>query len=246
MNVSYTYIDGKAIIFDENGNQVPVEYYDNLDEVLIQENIVETIENKIKELGDIKVLSKKRFIPSTTICITIAILIAPIIINLISGINIYTMPSNPIFGEMSLFKFIVISSAITIVPLSLLLDINEHSIYNSNVNIQNAKKYELDFLKKQLVEEKQKINDLKNEKKKEKEDFTFSVVKVNNVEQLKHLKHYVELYYSLGHDIEKLYKYLENGTLEDKLSKTYKSEDIQLAKQFLEENGPKLIKRMKS
>ena len=38
MNKEYTYIDGKAIIKDENGNQTPTEYYDNLDEVLVQEN----------------------------------------------------------------------------------------------------------------------------------------------------------------------------------------------------------------
>lgn len=49
MNSSYTYINGKAIIFDENGNQVPINYYNNLDDVLVQENVVETIENKIKE-----------------------------------------------------------------------------------------------------------------------------------------------------------------------------------------------------
>lgn len=100
--------------------------------------------------------------------------------------------------------------------------------------------------KKTISWRKTKIKWFKKWKKKEKEDFTFSVIKVNDVEQLKHLKHYVELYYNLGHDIEKLYKYLENGALEDKLSKTYNSEDIQLAKQFLEENGPKLIKRMKN
>ena len=66
MNVSYTYIDDKAIIFDENGNQVQVEYYDNLDEVLVQENIVETIENRINKLSNIQILPKKRFIPLIT------------------------------------------------------------------------------------------------------------------------------------------------------------------------------------
>ncbi len=243
MNISYTYIDGKAIIFDENGNQIPTKYYDNLDEVLVQENVVETIENGIKYLGDIKTLPKKKFVPFKTIGVILTILVAPIIINLISGINIYTMPSNPTSGEMSLFKFIVINSAITIVPLSLLIDIGDHLIYKSKVKKQNAKKCELEFLKKQLVEEKQKLESLKNEKNKEKEDFTFSIVKVNDVEQLKQLKHYIELYYSLGYDIKKLYKHLENGTLEKFLNKSYNTDDVQLAKDFLEENGPKLIKR---
>lgn len=47
MNKEYTYIDGKVIISYENGKKTPVDYYDNLDEILIQENLIETIENKI-------------------------------------------------------------------------------------------------------------------------------------------------------------------------------------------------------
>ena len=34
----------------ENGNQTPIEYYDNLDEVLVQENFIETMENEIYKL----------------------------------------------------------------------------------------------------------------------------------------------------------------------------------------------------
>lgn len=50
MNKSYIYLDGKVIIEDENNNKTLTEYYDNLDEVLIQENLIETMEKRIKEL----------------------------------------------------------------------------------------------------------------------------------------------------------------------------------------------------
>ena len=50
MNKEYTYINGKVIISDENGNKTQSEYYDNLDEVLVKENIIETMEDKIEEL----------------------------------------------------------------------------------------------------------------------------------------------------------------------------------------------------
>ena len=43
MNKEYTYFNGKAIIRNENGNQPPIEYYDNLDAVLVQENVIETM-----------------------------------------------------------------------------------------------------------------------------------------------------------------------------------------------------------
>lgn len=40
MNKNYIYMDGKAIINDEMGNQTSIEYYDNLDQVLVKENII--------------------------------------------------------------------------------------------------------------------------------------------------------------------------------------------------------------
>ena len=48
MNREYTYVDDKVIIRDENGNQRVVEYCDNLNEILIQENLLEEIENQPK------------------------------------------------------------------------------------------------------------------------------------------------------------------------------------------------------
>ncbi len=41
MNKGYVYKDGKVLIIDENGKQKETEYYDNLDEILIKENLIE-------------------------------------------------------------------------------------------------------------------------------------------------------------------------------------------------------------
>lgn len=138
---------------------------------------------------------------------------------------------------------IVIICGVTAGPLALICDIANHQIYNDFVKHNTAKFCELEFLTKQLVEEKQKLENFKKEKPKEKEDPTFRVVKVNDIEHLKQLKHYIELYYSLGYDLEKIYKHFKNGTLEEFLNNSYNTDDVQLAKDFLEENGPKLIKR---
>ena len=50
MNKEYVYKDGKVLVIDENGNQKILDYYDNLDDVLIQENLIETMQNKEQKL----------------------------------------------------------------------------------------------------------------------------------------------------------------------------------------------------
>jgi len=51
------------------------------------------------------------------------------------------------------------------------------------------------------------------------------------------------LYYDLGYNGEKYYKYYLQGKLDRKLDKYYNDTGIEIAKEYLEENGPQLIKR---
>ena len=50
MNKEYIYINGKVIIEDEKGQKKEVDYYDNIEEILIQENVIEQIENEIEKI----------------------------------------------------------------------------------------------------------------------------------------------------------------------------------------------------
>ena len=52
MNKEYTYIDGKVIVEDTEGNKKQVEYSDKLDEILVQENLIENMEDRILELEE--------------------------------------------------------------------------------------------------------------------------------------------------------------------------------------------------
>ena len=69
MNKGYTIKDSKAIITDTKGNLKEIEYYDRLDETLVQENIVEAMENVISKLNE--TLTKydgiKKFFPTGTL-----------------------------------------------------------------------------------------------------------------------------------------------------------------------------------
>lgn len=52
MNEEYTYVDGKVIVRDNWNRQELVEYRDNLEEVLIQENLIELMENEEERLNE--------------------------------------------------------------------------------------------------------------------------------------------------------------------------------------------------
>ena len=109
MNNEYIYKDGKVLIRDENDNQTIVDYYDNLDKVLVQENLIELMELELqkieKELIKYKnmihknKLSKILHILAPFLIMTFLPLIcAPIISNLM-GINEII---NTIYGPIKL------------------------------------------------------------------------------------------------------------------------------------------------
>jgi hypothetical protein len=66
MNKEYLYIDGKCVIYDENGaikdengKVLTKEYSDKLDEILVQENIIEELEDEL-ENTNIKIEKNKK------------------------------------------------------------------------------------------------------------------------------------------------------------------------------------------
>ena len=99
------------------------------------------------------------------------------------------------------------------------------------------------ILQKQLVEEKQELKDLKQEKKRDEEDKEFRVVQVDDKQQLKALKSYLGLYFDLGYNEEKYFRYYQQDKLDEKLGEQYTVAGIEIAKKYLKEKGPTLVKR---
>ena len=248
MNKEYTYIDGKAIIKDENGNQTPVEYYDNLDEVLVQENIIETIENRIayleSESKEYKKYNKKHYIPVTfPLCALITTIGVPAIFYWLGNSGVYINTINTIFGPMN--EALLYSSVFSTVflPLAGLMEFNMYSQHKDRLKNEKGVNSELDFLKKQIFEEKEKLVELKKQKTKTELKNGFKVVKVDDIEKLKSLKSWFNLYYDLGYNEEKYYDYFQKGKLDSKLSKHYNEIGIEAAKEYLQEKGPTLVKK---
>ena len=54
MNKECIYINGNVLVEDENGRKKEMEYSDNIEEVLLQENLIEAMENESKKLTEEK------------------------------------------------------------------------------------------------------------------------------------------------------------------------------------------------
>lgn len=248
MNKEYTYIDGKVIIKDENGNQTPVEYYDGLDEVLVQENVVETIENEIinleKESLDYKKYNKRHYIPFIFPLIALMTTIGvPAMFYWLGHSAVYINTIDTIFGPMN--EALLYSSVFStlFLPLAGLMEFIMYRQHKDRLKEEKGINSELEFLNKQIIEEKEHLVELKKEKTKNESEKQFRVVKVDDLERLKALKSWLNLYYDLGYNGEKYYDYYQKGKLDTKLGKYYNDKGIEVAKEYLEEKGQTLVKK---
>jgi len=250
MNKEYTYIDGKAIIKDENGNQTPIEYYDNLDEVLVQENVIETMEDRIayleKESKEYKKYNRKHYIPVifplSTLMTTVGV---PAMFYWLGNTGIYISTINTIFGPMNEALLYSGLFSTLFLPLVGLMEFNMYRQHKDSLKKEKGTNSELEFLKKQIIEEREHLVELKKEKTGTEVKKEFRVVQVDDLERLKAVKSWLSLYYDLGYDGEKYYGYYEKGKLDSKLGKYYNEKGIEVAKEYLEEKGPTLVKRRK-
>lgn len=251
MNKEYTYIDGKVIISDENDNKTQSDYYDNLDEVLAQENLIETMEEKIqvleKKIQLYKKNNKKRYVPIIFPMVALVSTIgAPIMFNFLTATNSFTTYVDTIFGTISQALFISIPLSICFIPVGAGLELSMYKDYKNSLKREKGINSELGYLKQQIEKEKEYLESLKQERTRNKEKTNFRTVKVDDLQQLKALKSYLDLYFDLGYNGEKYYKYFQEGQLDTKLQKYYTDTGIQLAKEYIEEKGHSLVLIKKS
>lgn len=235
MNKEYTYTDGKVIISDENGNQKHAQYYDNLDDVLAQENVIETMIDRITELEKESKFYKRRNIKHYII-------------------KHYIPIFSPVFGIISAI-LMALAGTVTkdiLVFLSLpfsgclFADLHLYERRKESLKSEKGVNSELEFLRKQIIKERQILEDLKKVKKVEKSrKEEFEIVEVDDKQQLSNLKNFSSLYFALGYNEKEFLKYYQQGKLEEKLRPDYNDRSIEIAKEYLEENAPALVKRRK-
>ena len=250
MNKEYISLDGKVIVKDEKGARKLLEYYDNLDEVLVQENLIETINDTIsyleKEIEDYKKYNKDHYIPILLPLGALMTTIGPPAMNYCLGnTDVYVSSIDTIFGTMNEAVFYGLMYSALLLPIVSLIEYDIYSNHKKSLKKEKGINSQLEFLKKIIISEKEKLVKLKKEKTTDKENKEFRIVEVDDIEKLKLLKSWLKLVYDLGYNSKKYYKYYLQGKLDDKLGKYYTDAGIKVAKEYLEEKGPTLVKLRK-
>lgn len=249
MNKEYTYLDGKVIVEDENGKKRVTEYSDKLDEILVQENLIEVMENKLSEVDKkiqnnderLKRKKKERFFPLIQAVIMTSII--PLLLKFLIGDIASTPLGLPgsafaeIFGNMSVSTFITICSGILSILLCGMFSLSDHSIYKELKRKLKGLGSEKKELEENLVIERQKLNELQESKQSKVESEQFIVRQVDDKAILEGLKAYLQLYYDCGYNEDVYARYYMNGTLHKKLRRYYTETGIEEIESYLEEKG---------
>lgn len=216
MNKEYILKDGKALIIDDVSNDKVIDYYDNLDKVLVKENLIEIIEKKLQK-------NKMQLEENTkNICVEKLLALFLSIVAIILGI---------LFN--GLFSSIAVIIGVNI--FGIILDV----FYKKT---QNGIEAQIKYLTKELAKEKDYVEELKKDLTVTKNTDELKRTKVDDKEALEALRERIIKYFAIGWKYRKFNKYYQNGELEEIVDK----EDIELVKEFLEEKGPILSKRKKN
>lgn len=246
MNKEYIYLDGKVIVEDEKGNKKVVEYQDNIKEILVQENLIETMEKKQKELTKKLNANKennKPYIPYIVPAALFAFLIAKPIMGTLFGVDT-AMTVDTIFGTMNFMTPILGVTGVIVFSFATALEILSYSQYRLDKKSRRAAAAEYEYLQKELKTQKEILEKMRKDKAKTLDDGKFKIEKVNHLEKLKTLKGWLILYSNLGFSAEKYYKLYQNNQLEETLAKDgYSKLACDRAREFIEEKGPILTKR---
>lgn len=243
MNKEYLYLDGKCVVYDENGaiktedGKIDLkEYNSNFDEILVQENLIETLEDDLKETEkDIEkreklVKSNKRMIIFDAIAFgSLPLFIQQLLKFLLGQELMVRVFTDDVAGP---FLKLFILAVTTLFGGSFTL--STYNAYKYNKKRLNGQKCKKSAIENSLEQAKQKLEKLNQEKESARLDENVCSNKVNYLMRLIKLRDYLNVYYGCGYNEKKYEKYYLAGTLEKKLERKYTKEQIQQIKDYFE------------
>ena len=245
MHKGYICKDLEALVFDDDGNKKIIEYQDNIEEILIQENELEEIENQKEKIenkldSECKNLKLKNKIIILTILIPILVFIIcnflPSILKIVSA-NIFLQKIN--LGVLLSIIFVPISAI-----LSSLISNDYYKEYNKNLKVIQAYEIELTILEKLKQYKNDKIEKLKNNKENKNVSNNFYLKELDK-SYIKNLKINFDFYFNLGYNEKKYYRLYKNGRLANKIEKKYGYENSLIAQSYFDDKENQKIKKIK-
>lgn len=213
MDKEYVYKDGKALLIDENDNQRVIDYYDNLDDVLSTEYLIGKMkENEKYLISDINELEKNKRFSKITNILRGSYLV--VVLALFFSIIFPMSSSLTVLGEMEkvFLAFLISFFSVPGIMICLMTFIQE----KEDLRNYNAKKMQLDNLRKELLKQEKRLEELKRNKINTNEN-GFYLKKIQNNEQDIYLDKLMNLFYNIGYDEDRFLKYYQSGDLNKKI-----------------------------
>lgn len=235
MNEKYLVHRDEAIVFDENEKATVMPNYNNLEDILKKENLIEKIEYEIERvkniMENIEILGlkkKKNF--AGLICFGLCTLLC---IVLTAG-NAYEQPEL----NRNLME-IMSSNAYIIKPMACITLVASPIFHFIGIQADSRKEFNgykcrLMYLNAKLSKEKEELAKLKqNSRLKDDDKAPVKVTTIReDIDELLSLKRALISCYDIGYAVDEYSKYLENGTLDERIN------DMQLG-----DSGTQLIKK---
>lgn len=219
MNSTYSRLgNSKALVTNEDGKQRFVDNYDNINEILIEENIIESIENKVNELEEqnkkYEKKNKRKYIPMMLfISVFFTKIILPSFFSTIDFDNFALLSTIIQFDEMCF-----LSSSI-IISLAIGTDIGIFIKHRNNIKKQKGIKSELLYLNRRLKSEKRVMRNLLKRSKYIENGKWECNLAVRSGDKIDDLNKYLELYYNIGYNSDRYYNYYLNGKINEVMKK---------------------------
>lgn len=250
MNKEYTIIGNRAIVMSDDKEYV-TDYYDGIDEVLKQENVVELIEKKVSNLEEKKINNIKK--PKSLLKF-LGFLVLPfpaslLLLMLLKGDlqSALLLTDHTIFGEMSTFLSMAIFEELTLcIPFGLISSISSYSTYKDKLSTKRAIEVELNKMQTVLKDEKEKLHLLKDKYLVDDVREDKNTIDLKSQDTKKSINKFAKLYYDLGYDFEKLYKEYKNDNLESYLNKYYEKINKDEAIAIIEQEAKEVENRESS
>lgn len=237
MNEKYTYLDGKVIIEDENGKKKIVEYTNHLDEILVQENLIESLENELVEVDRDIERSKKlnKTNKNVTIFSAVSFALIPVIMQFLLKMLLGENASEIMLSTEPMMLPFIKGFIISISGISgSFFTISSYNSYKKNQKNINGQKSKKKVLEETIQQEKKELEQLQQTSQKQQLTHHFFEKEVDYLKELRRLRSYLNLYYDCGYNREKYIKYLQAGKLDKKLGKHYTVRGIDLITEYLE------------
>lgn len=240
MNKEVLLMGDRIIVKTSDGESKEFMPLDNLIEILMEENIIEAMENIIKNIEySSDNFKKNRLIDLSLIPVPVlSSLVSPI---LFTFVNELPKIINTKLGFMSKEEFIFLSTLIFL-PFGYSMSKKWYQEYKEEVNSENGRQVALMQIKKNLDIQNTKL-DLLRSKSKVVDISSFESGTVKADDALETIQSHIDMYYEIGYNLKYYYTYfMLNGELPMELKDEYNETGQEIIKDFLVKNGPKVKK----